>query len=182
MRRKKVQTGGSPMAKETEIIAELKKLARKSRDARQRRQYDIVRLYLEGRKKPEIAEIMDMSLQGIYNVLNRYRAKGVEGLVLGKAKGRERKLNAEQEAKLYKVITEELPKDVGLGPFCNWTAPLACKYVKEHFGVDFSERGMRDVFYRLKLSYTRPTYTLAKADPVKQEEFKERLEELKKSF
>ncbi len=57
---------------------------------------------------------------------------------------------------------------------------MACKYVKNRFGVGFSERGMRDVFYRLKLSYTRPTYTLAKADPVKQEEFKERLEGIKK--
>ena len=170
------------MEKQEEKIVELKKLARKSKTAKQRRQYDIVRLYLEGWKKPEIAKIMDMTLQGIYNVLNRYEANGTEGLLLGKAKGRERKLNAEQETELYKVITEKLPKEVGLGPFCNWTAPLACKYVKEHFGVDFSERGMRDVFYRMKLSYTRPTYTLAKADPAKQEEFKDRLEELKKGF
>jgi len=36
------------------------------------------------------------------------------------------------------------------------------------------------VFYRLKLSYTRPTYMLARADPVKQEEFKQRLEQIKK--
>lgn len=170
------------MVQNEERIAELKEQARKSKTARQRRQYDIVRLYLEGWKKPEIAAIMDMSLQGIYNVLNRYKAKGTEGLILGKAKGRERKLNSEQEGELYKVISEKLPKDVGLEPFCNWTAPLACKYVKEHFGVDFSERGMRDVFYRMKLSYTRPTYTLAKADPVKQEEFKDRLEGIKKSF
>ncbi len=106
----------------------------------------------------------------------------MEGLILGKAKGRERKLTAEQESELYEVISEKLPKDVGLEPFCNWTAPLACKYVKNRFGVEFSERGMRDVFYRLKLSYTRPTYTLAKADPVKQEEFKERLEGIKKGL
>ena len=59
---------------------------------------------------------------------------------------------------------------------------MACQYVKKQFGVEFSERGMRDVFYRLRLSYTRPTYTLAKADPVKQEAFKERLEQLKKNF
>ena len=169
------------MENKEENITKLKKLARKTANARQRRQYDIVRLYLEGRKKPEIAKIMDMSLQGIYNVLNRYQANGIEGLLLGKAKGRERKLSGEQESELYTVISEKLPKDVGLEPFCNWTAPLACKYVKEHFGVDFSERGMRDVFYRLKLSYTRPTYTLAKADPVKQEEFKERLEQIKKT-
>lgn len=168
------------MEKEEETVAMLKKLARKSKGARQRRRYDIVRLSLQGRKKPEIAEIMDMSLQGIYNVLNGYKAKGVEGLLLGKAKGRERKLTGEQEAELYKVISEKLPKDVGLEPFCNWSAPLACQYVKNRFGVEFSERGMRDVFYRLKLSYTRPTYTLAKADPIKQEEFKERLEGIKK--
>ena len=168
------------MEKDAEIT-KLKKLARKAHDARQRRQYDIVRLYLEGWKKPEIAGITDMSLQGIYNVLNKYQANGIEGLLLGKAKGRERKMSAEQEAELCKVISKKLPKDVGLEPFCNWTAPLACKYVKDHFGIDFSERGMRDVFYRLKLSYTRPTYTLAKADPVKQEEFKGRLEGIKKA-
>ena len=169
------------MEKKEEIIAQLKKSARKAHDARQRRQYDVVRLYLQGWKKTEIAKIMDMSLQGIYNVLKRYEANDMEGLLLGKAKGRERKLSAEQESELYTAISEKLPKDVGLEPFCNWTAPLACKYVKEHFGVDFSERGMRDVFYRLKLSYTRPTYTLAKADTVKQEEFKKRLERIKKT-
>ena len=165
-----------------ETIVKLKKLARKSKNARQRRQYDIVRLQLEGWKKPEIAKIMDMTVQGIYKVLNRYEANGIEGLLLGKAKGRERKLSAKQEAELYKVVFEKLPKDVGLEPFCNWTAPLACKFVKERFGVEFSERGMRDVFYRLQLSYTRPTYTLAKADPVKQEEFKVRLEGIKKGI
>ncbi len=168
------------MENKEESIEKLKKLARKSKDARQRRQYDIVRLSLKGRKPPEIAEIMDMSLQGIYNVLNRYKTKGVAGLILGKAKGREKKLTEEQESELYEVISEKLPKDVGLEPFCNWTAPLACKYVKNRFGVEFSERGMRDVFYRLKLSYTRPTCTLTKANPVKQKEFKERLESIKR--
>ncbi len=108
---------GIEMENKEETIAMLKKLARKSKGSRQRRRYDIVRLSLQGRKKPEIAEIMDMSLQGIYNVLNAYKAKGVEGLLLGKAKGRERKLTGEQEAELYKVISEKLPKDVGLEPF-----------------------------------------------------------------
>ena len=102
-------------------------------------------------------------------------------MILGKAKGRERKLNTEQESELYRVVSEKLPKEVGLEPFCNWTSPLACQYVKKHFGVEFSERGMRDVFYRLNLSYTRPTYTLEKADSVKQEEFKKQLEEIKKT-
>ena len=91
------------------------------------------------------------------------------------------KLTAEQEKELYDVITKKLPKDVGFEPFCNWTAPLACRYVKTVFNVEFSERGMRDVFYRLNLSYTRPTYVLAKADAQKQAEFTEKLEKIKKN-
>ncbi len=139
-----------------------------------------MRLSLQGHKKREIAEIMDMTTQGIYKALKKYKANGLEGLILGKAKGRERKMTKEQETELYEVISEKLPRDVGLEPFCNLTAPLACKYVRNRFGIKFSERGMRDVFYRLKLSYTRPTNTLEKADSVKQEEFKEKLEGLKK--
>ncbi len=53
------------MKTKEETIAMLKKYARKSRSAQQRRQYDIVRLNLEGWRKPEIAKIMDKSLQGI---------------------------------------------------------------------------------------------------------------------
>ncbi len=132
-----------PWKTKEESIEMLKRLARKSKEARQRRQYDIVRLSLKGRKTPKIAEIMDMSLQGTYNMLNRYKTNGVEGLILGKVKGRERKLTAEQKSELYEVIFEKLPKDVGLESFCSWTASLACKYVKDR--VEFSERGMRDV-------------------------------------
>ena len=101
--------------------------------------------------------------------------------MLKRPTGRQRKLTEEQETELRSVITEKLPKEVGLEPHCNWTAPLACKYVKDHYGVAFSERGMRDVFYRLNLSYTRPTYVLANAGPQKQAEFLERLEDIKKA-
>ncbi|MDE7245299.1 MAG: winged helix-turn-helix domain-containing protein [Oscillospiraceae bacterium] len=106
----------------------------------------------------------------------------MEGLVLKRPTGKQRKLTEEQEAKLRSIITENLFKEEGLEPHCNWTAPLACKYVKDHYGVVFSERGMRNVFYRLNLICTRPAYVLAKAGPQKQAEFLEQLEDIKKSF
>jgi transposase len=40
--------------------------------------------------------------------------------------------------------------------------------------------GMLEMLQRLNLSYTKPTYNLAKADPQKQEEFKQEFELLKK--
>ena len=164
-----------------EEIARLKKLARKTHDAKLRRRYDIVRLFLSKRAKTDIADILDISLTQVYLILNLYKQAGIEGLTLKQPPGRQRKLTDEQERELISIITEKLPKEVGLGPHCNWTAPLACKYVKDHYGVTFSERGMRDVFYRLNLSYTRPTYVLAKADPQKQAGFLEKLEDIKKN-
>jgi len=41
---------------------------------------------------------------------------------------------------------------------------------------------MLDLFNRLNLSYTRPTYVLAKADAGKQEQFKETFEDIKKNY
>ena len=170
------------MDKETEEeIAQLKRLARKTHNVKLRQRYDIIRLFLSKRAKPEIAAILDISLTQVYLILNLYKEAGIEGLELKRPTGRQRKLTDEQEEELSSIITKKLPKEVGLEPYCNWTAPLACKYVKDHYGVTFSERGMRDVFYRLNLSYTRPTYVLAKADPQKQAEFLEKLEGIKKS-
>ena len=162
-------------------IAQLKRLGRKTHDAKQRRRYDIVRLFLSKRSKPDIADILDVSLTQVYLILNLYKQAGIEGLTLKQPPGRQRKLTDEQEKELINIITEKLPKEVGLEPHCNWTALLACKYVKDHYGVTFSERGMRDVFYRLNLRYTRPSYVLAKADPQKQAEFLEKLEDIKKT-
>jgi hypothetical protein len=51
--------------------------------------------------------------------------------------------------------------------------------IKE-FNIIMSHRRMAEVLYRLNLSYTRPTYVLAKADKEKQEQFKNDFEELKK--
>ncbi len=168
--------------KETEEeIVRLKRLARKTHNAKLRQRYDIIRLFLSKRAKADIAAILDISLTQVYLILNLYKEAGMEGLALKRPTGRQRKLSDEQEKELCSIITEKLPKEVGLEPYCNWTAPLACKYVKDHYGVSFSERGMRDVFYRLNLSYTRPTYVLAKANPQKQAEFLEKLETIKKT-
>ena len=170
------------MNQETEEeIARLKRLSRKTHDAKLRRRYDIIRLYLSKRTKPDIAEILDISLTQVYLILNLYKEAGIEGLTLKQPPGRQRKLTDEQEKELIRIITEKQPKEVGLEPHCNWTAPLACQYVKDHYGVTFSERGMRDVFYRLNLSCTRPAYVLAKAGPQKQAEFVEKLEDIKKN-
>lgn len=77
------------------------------------------------------------------------------------------------------MISTQTPQETGLGVFANWTAALACAFVEQKFGISFSSRGMLNLFERLGLSYTRPSYTLNKADPKKQEQFREKFETLK---
>ena len=95
--------------------------------------------------------------------------------------GYQKKLTDKQETELTEIITTQTPEEADVGVFANWTAALICHLVKEKYGVKYSERRMRDLLKRSGLSYTRPTYTLAKADPKKQEEFKEKFYELKKT-
>lgn len=64
----------------------------------------------------------------------------------------------------------------------NWYINIAQQWIKDNLNVEYSHRGTAEVLYRLELSFTRPTYTLAKADPQKQEEFKQESELLKKSY
>jgi putative transposase len=161
-------------------IRTLKKLARKVKNRRMKIRYDAVRLRLEGRSYIEIARILDLTYQTVSIYVSSYKKSGATGLAPKENKGRTKKLTDEQEKQLYDCISLKLPKDVGFKPFVNWTATLACKWVLKEFGIKFTERGMRNVFDRLDLSYTRPTYVLKKADPDKQEAFKVDFEHLKK--
>lgn len=103
----------------------------------------------------------------------------MESLLIVKQPGAQKKLTDEQETELLCVIFTQTPEEAGLGVFANWTAALACALVDQKFGISYSSRGMLNLFDRLGHGYTRPTYTLDKADPKKQEQFRKTLETLK---
>jgi putative transposase len=164
-----------------EKINELSKAIKIEKNAKQKRRYNTVLLYLKGYTLSQIADIYDMAEQTIRNNITLYKKDGIEGLKIKKKPGRTKKLTDEQEKELYTIIETQTPNDVGFAPFMNWTAPIVCKLVEKKYNVKFSERGMRNLFDRIKLSYTRPTYTLEKADPEKQEIFKSEFEIVKKN-
>lgn len=101
---------------------------------------------------------------------------------MGHSSGRLSKLTSEQEQKVYKTIVTKTSVNVGFPSEMNWTSPLIRAWIKREFGIEYSDRGTRDLLYRLNLSFTAPTYTLAKADPEKQEAFKRKFEILKKNL
>ena len=163
-----------------EQIEELLRLSRSGKRAKQKNRYDVVLLHLEGHESKEISELLHTPVRTVNTHIAACKKGGAAALIIKKQPGAKKKLTDEQEQELYRVISEHTPEKVGIGIFANWTAPLACEYVKRQFGIVFSKRGMLDLLHRIRLSYTRPTCTLAKANPEKQENFRKEMETSKK--
>lgn len=165
---------------EKEEIRELKRALRSTQNKRMHIRYNVILLHLKHYTNQHIARIMDLDPHTVAQYINNYKQRGLEGLIMGKSTGCPRLLTPEQEKVLYEVIATKTPDQVGFGKRKNWNSNIACQWVKEQFNIDYSKRGMLDVLHRLGLSYTHPTYTLEKANPEKQELFREEFEGLKK--
>lgn len=162
-------------------LTELKLAMRKENNQKQYVRYQVIYMFLLGESYEKISQYTGLSPKTLFNYRKAYHENGLAGLVPKKQPGRKRHLTAEQEGQVISVIVNKTPKDVGFPVEMNWTAPLIRDWIKRTFDVSFSERGTRDLLYRLGLSYTKPTYTLEKADPVKQAAFLEEFEHVKKN-
>lgn len=126
--------------------------------AKQKKRFDTILLYMEGYPRKQIAEILHIPHRTVNYYIARYKKEGFDALFLMKQPGAPKKLSDEQEKEPVFTVCNRTPEEAGAGIFANWTAPLACTFVKKEFGVSFSHRGMQDLFARLGLRYTRPTY------------------------
>ena len=157
------------------------KLMRTTKNAVMQKKFQVILLHMNGHTNVKIAEITTLNVQTIGIYINTYKQLGTEGLVPKKPSGRPHLLSKEQEKLLLETISIKCPDEAGIGGFKNWTSKLACQWVLNEFGVQYSTNGMLDLLHRLGLSYTRPTYVLAKADAQKQKQFKEDFEVIKKT-
>lgn len=164
-----------------EEIQAMRMLERATKNTVMKRKYLSVCLHMEGYTNKNIAKIVGINEMTVGIYINAYRQRGTEGLIPKKQTGRPKFLTEEQEQRLYETIREKTPNDVGFDGMMNWTSKLACGWVDQEFGIQYSINGMLDLFHRLNLSYTRPTYVLAKADPEKQKQFLEDFEVQKKT-
>ncbi len=164
-----------------EKYSQLLLASKNEKKVKQKKHYDAVFLHMEGYSRKQIAEILHIPCRTVCAHIASCRKGGMDALFLIKQTGAPGKLSEEQEHTLVHIISTQTPEEAGVGIFASWTSSLACRLAKERFGVAFSDRGMRNLFDRVGLSYTRPTYTLEKADPEKQEQFRKDFEILKKT-
>ena len=145
------------------------------------KRYQAVYLFLSGKTCRDVAEIVGITKQTVSILHKTYKSEGLQGLQDKPISGRPSRLTADQLASLKEVILNKVPVEVGFTAEFNWTAGLIAKYIERDYGYNYSIRGITGMLGRLGLSYTRPTYVLAKADKQKQEHFVQEFETVKKT-
>lgn len=159
----------------------IKEAMEAEKNARVYKRYLSLYLYQSGKKCREIMEIIGFSKPTICSINQQYKQEGLAGIPDKPHTGRPPRLTEEQEADIKDMILKNVPKDVGFPAEFNWTAGLVSKYIKQKYGFNYSIRGITKMLKRMDLTYTRPTYVLAKADKQKQEQFVEDFKEVKKN-
>ena len=162
-------------------IKKIVELLRSTKNTVMHRKYQVIFLHMKGHTNNKISEMTTLHEKTVGTYVNTYKTYGVEGLIPKKSSGRPSFLSKEQERLLYETVSGKTPDEVGFDGFKNWTSKLICQWRAKKFDIKYSINGMLDLLHRLKLSYTRPTYVLAKADPEKQAQFKTDFEEIKKT-
>lgn len=141
---------------------ELRQLARQAVGRVSERAHFVL-LSDKGKSVPEIAELMDYSVETVYSWLERYRADGIAGLEDEPRSGRPPKT-----PRLRDIVEAQ----VGQSPECSgyvfscWTVSTLVTHLWQRFGVCVSPSTLRRVLHTLGYVCGRPKLTMPRrTDP-----------------
>lgn len=162
------------------LIDEVKNVMKVEKNVRMYKRYSVILKHLQGISNKDIAKMELLEVHAVGNYIKKYHDGGLDALEIKYSPGAPRKMKPEQESRLVEIITNNIPEQLGFGNLCNWTIAIIQQLIKNEFNIEMCHSGVATALHRLNLSYTRPTYTLAKADEEKQLKFIDDFEVLKK--
>ena len=162
-------------------ISELKMAMKNEKNLRTYKRCSVVLKHFQGFTNRSIADMESLDVHSVATYIKNYKEHGIKALTAKKSTGAPRKLNKEQEAIVLDLVTNNTPDEVGFENRKNWTIELIRQWIIANLNVTIKHSSMAVILHRMDLSYTRPTYVLAKADKEKQENFKLNFERLKKT-
>jgi transposase len=152
-------------------LLRLEELMDQERDALRRDRYRAVRLALQGKEAPVIADRLDRSRRSVQDWVYAYRDGGIEAIQPKPRLGRQPKLPRQREAELKaRLDTGPRPED----GVCTLRGKDVVRILQEEFGVKYSLDGVYDLLERLNYSCLDPRPRHEKGDAVAQQQFKER--------
>jgi transposase len=147
--------------------AELEELVAHTPLAKERCRAQALLWIAEGSDVGEVAELLHVSRQTIYNWRSRFQERAEPdlraGLLDAPRLGRPRAASGTIDDLVAAVIDGD-PRDLGYHATV-WTAPLLCRYLHDHQGIEVSDRTVGRAIDRLDLSWKRPRHELARRLP-----------------
>lgn len=128
----------------------------------------IILLGAHGRRRSEVAQMLDVSESAVYLWLRKFRKDGIQGL-RDNYKPRKSMLSDEQQKALRDVVLDG-PEAAGFDTG-TWTAALVGDVIKERFGIAYSISAVVKILHRLNFSVQLPQVQLARADPAAQKKW-----------
>ena len=131
--------------------AELRRLARATRNASQSRRLLSLAAVLEGMSRTDAARIGGMDRQTLRDWVHRFNAHGPDGLRDRWSKGPEPRLSAEQRTEVAQLV--ETGPDRALHGVVRWRRIDLQRVILERFGIAYHERTIGKLLRALGFSH-----------------------------
>jgi transposase len=134
----------------------------------------VVRMKKQGKKGPEIEDVVGVYQNRISQIWGAYQAGGIAGIKpqkSGRKKDSGRRLTPEEEREIRQTIISKDPNQLKLQG-CLWTLARICGYVKRGYGKTIAPQVMSRYLKRWGLTCQRPTKRACGQDIARIEKFK----------
>ena len=139
-----------------ELKYEIRKLSPKEQEEVRKK---IVReMEKRGGEAKEVAEICECTIRHVNKTWKKYQECGIKGILavkMGRPLGLRKKLTADQEAVIKKLITDKNPTELGLRGYL-WGRAEVCELVKSEFGIEIAVRTMGNYLASWNFTPQRP--------------------------
>ena len=131
--------------------AELRRLAKISKDANQSRRLLSLAAVLDGMSREDAARLGGMDRQTLRDWVHRFNSTGPDGLKDAWWSGPEPRRSPEQKAELVQIV--ETGPDPAIDGVVRWRRVDLQKLIRERFGVDYHERYVSTLLKELGFSH-----------------------------
>ncbi len=144
-------------------VTEVRSLYHTTKDVRIRTRAQIILLAFEGLSAPKIANIVDMSGEGVRHHLRRYRDEGIQGGYDKERSGRPLIATPEYIEAAISALRRR-PRALGLS-FSVWTLDRLLEYLTDTTGITVSDETLRTHLLAQGFSFSRPQHKVSSPDP-----------------
>ena len=152
--------------------SELSSLGEKRKDARVERRIVALRLIASGQLSKDVASIVGVNERTIRVWVKDFNREGVASLRYDTKKGSRPHLSVDNERELIEAIRQGPPAEMKLGVWRGWALR---DWIRDRFGVEYSESGVYFLLHRLGFSSLMPRPLHPESDESVRDDFKKNI-------